>query len=372
MNSDILKFIRHKSYRKIKNIGRGGLGKAILIRDEEIGKDFVCKKYIPINGVNPQEYFTNFVKEIKLMFDANHTNIIRIYNYYLYPEYTTGYIIMEYVKGEIISNYLATNSENINTIFEQVINAFQYLENCKILHRGIRDANILITNEGIVKLIDFGFGKKIEYEVDNYKSISLNWWCDTPDEFVDEVYDVKTEIYFVGKLFEQIIKDNSIESFLYIDELRNMIIKDPNNRTASFNEISGSILTKSKLFDNFSDTEKDTYRLFADLLCYGITKIESQSRYNELPNTIKKLELVYQQNMLEKFVQNSNNIARAFISGTFYYRNKSYFYLYALKDFLDMLKKMNTEKQKILMMNIHNRLDSIGRYSDDFPDDIPF
>lgn len=372
----MLKFIRQKNYRKIREIGRGGLGKAILLRDEEIGKDFVCKKYLPISGINPNEYFKNFVHEIKLMFDASHNNIIRIYNYYLYPEYTTGYIIMEYIEGNIISDYLAKNTENINSIFEQVINAFQYLENRKIIHRDIRDTNIMVTDDGTVKVIDFGFGKKIEYEVDKYKSISLNWWCDTPDEFIDELYDEKTEIYFIGKLFEQIIKDYNIESFLYIDELRSMIVKDPKSRIDSFSVIASSILTKTKLFDNFTDAEKETYRLFADLLCNNITKIESQSRYIELPNAMKKLELVYQQNMLEQFIQNANDVSSAFISGPFYYRNRSDFYLFALKDFIDMLKKLNAEKQKILMMNIHNRLNNITRYSDDipdnFPDDIPF
>lgn len=377
MDNDILKFIRQKNYRKLQDLGRGGLGEAILIKDEEIDKVFVCKKYLPINGIKPDDYFNNFIQEIKLMFDANNTNIIRIYNYYLYPEYKTGFIIMEYVEGDIISKYLSENTENINSVFEQVINAFKYLENNHILHRDIRDTNIMVTKEGIVKIIDFGFGKKIEYEADKFKSISLNWWCDIPDEFESELYDEKTEIYFIGKLFEQIIKDYSIESFIYNNELRSMIVKDPKTRVESFNSISDTILTKSKLLDSFTDIEKITYRNFAEGLCNIIKKIESQSRYIELPITISKLELVYQQNMLEQSVQNTNEIARAFISGPFYIRPTfDEFTVYTLKEFIDLLKRINNEKQKILIMNIQNRLNNIERYSNnippDFPDDIPF
>lgn len=376
MDNQILKFIRQKDYVKIREIGRGGLGTAVLIRDSQIEKDFVCKKYSPVKGINPEEYFGNFLQEIKLMFDSNNSNIIRIYNYYLYPEYTTGYIIMEYVEGEIISKYIKENTEKVNNIFEQVINAFQYLEERKIIHRDIRDTNILVTHDGIVKIIDFGFGKKIEYEVEKYKSISLNWWCETPDEFKSEIYDGKTDIYFIGKLFEQLLRENNIDSFLYIEELRKMIVKNADDRIASFSSIANSILSKTRLLDNFSDSEKELYQLFANSLCMSISKIEKSSRYLELPIVVNRLEVVYQQNMLEQYVQNPNDVANAFISGSFYYRNNSEFYVYYLQNFIDLLKRMNAEKQKILMMNIQNRLNKIVRYDDglppDFPDDIPF
>lgn len=376
MDNQIVTFLRQKDYIKIRDIGRGGLGTAILIRDEQINKDFVCKKYLPSHGIDPKEYFSNFLQEIKLMFDVSNQNIIRVYNYYLYQEYWTGYIIMEYVQGEIISEYLRKNTEQVNNIFEQVINAFRYLEERKIVHRDIRETNILVTNDGIVKVIDFGFGKKIEYEADKYKSISLNWWCEIPDEFSNEVYDSKTDVYFIGKLFEQIIRDNKIESFIYLDELRQMIIKDPNKRIGSFNSIADSILTKSRLYDNFSETEKETYRYFADALSACISKIEAGARYIELPNVINKLETVYQQNMLEEIVQNATEICRAFINGTYYYAKNSEFYVYPLKEFIELLKRCTPEKQKILMMNIHNRLNKITRYDDDIPsgfaDEIPF
>ena len=372
MEQKILNFIKNKDYVFEKYLGRGACGKAVLLKDTEIDKQFVCKKYEPMDGIDANLYFKNFLQEIKLMYDSNHENIIRIYSYYTYPAMKTGYILMEYIEGENIAIYIKNNPEQINNVFEQLISGFKYLEEHKIIHRDIRDSNILITKDGIVKIIDFGFGKKIEFESDKYKSVSLNWWCETPNEFENEIYDEKTEIYFVGKLFEKIIKTNGIGNFLYIEELNKMIQKESEKRINSFSEIYTSIFKKIKLIDNFSDDEKEIYRNFADSLISSISKIEYNAKFYELPFVINKLEFVYQENMLEMYVQNVNEVISSFVDGQFYYKKKGYIYVALLKDFIDLLKRSDFEKQKILMLNINNRLKTLERYTEDYPEDIPF
>ena len=74
-----------------------------------------------------------------------------------------------------------------------------------MLHRDIRAGNLLVDNDGQLKIIDLGFGKQVNTSLDFDKSITLNWWCATPDEFRFKRYDFGTEVYFVGKLFEQLI-----------------------------------------------------------------------------------------------------------------------------------------------------------------------
>jgi serine/threonine-protein kinase len=89
MSKDIIRFIKQKEYKFIKELGQGGLGKTILILDSEIGEQFVCKKYSPYDESLKDEYYDYFKNEIKVMFQVNHSNIIRIFNYYLYPEQRT-------------------------------------------------------------------------------------------------------------------------------------------------------------------------------------------------------------------------------------------------------------------------------------------
>ncbi|MDR2143884.1 MAG: protein kinase family protein, partial [Treponema sp.] len=256
MNEKIVEFLRKKDYRLIKNIGRGGTAVTVLLKDDLIDKEFVCKKYLPVNGIDPKEYYNNFLIEIKLLHEISHPNIVRVYNYYLYPDKYTGYLLMEYIDGETISDFISKNPEKINSIFEQTITGFKYLEDHNILHRDIRNTNILITKEGVVKIIDFGFGKKLLFSNDIDKSISLNWWCDIPDEFSQGEYKKETEVYFVGKLFEYLLQQNQIENFSYYSELQLMTKKNPENRVKSFSSLENGLFQKSKLLDFFSDEEK--------------------------------------------------------------------------------------------------------------------
>jgi len=61
MSENIIEFLRKKDYKLIRYIGRGGTGLTVLLKDDIIDKEFVCKKYLPVHGVEPKEYFTNFL-----------------------------------------------------------------------------------------------------------------------------------------------------------------------------------------------------------------------------------------------------------------------------------------------------------------------
>lgn len=160
MKKDIISFVKQKDFKFLKELGHGGLGKTVLLLDPEMAEQFVCKKYAPYDPSLQNEYYDYFKNEIKVMYQLNHPNIVRIFNYYLYPELKTGYILMEFIDGQQIAKYLLANPSRFDDVFHQTINAFQYLETNAILHRDIRQENILVSSEGNVKVIDFGFGKK--------------------------------------------------------------------------------------------------------------------------------------------------------------------------------------------------------------------
>ena len=225
-----IEFLRKKDFKFIKKLGNGALGETVLILDEYINYSFVCKKYKPLQGISKEKYFKNFINEIKLMHLLHHNNIVRVFNYYLYPEYHTGYIVMEYIEGKEIDKYLEEYPENLNSVFEQVISGFAYLEENNILHRDIRPSNIMIDANNNVKIIDFGFGKQLNFSEDNHKSISINWWGgEIPNDFKKNIYDFKTEIFFIGKLFQKIIEVIN-SSFKYEPLLLNMINTDDSKR----------------------------------------------------------------------------------------------------------------------------------------------
>ena len=218
-----------------------------------------------------------------------------------------------------------------------------------------------------------GFGKRIEHSGDFDKSISLNLWCEPPEEFKDALYDFRTEVYFIGKLFEKIIHEKSINHFEYKSILKKMCSRSPDSRINSFFDVEKEI-NNNRFFEiAFSEEEQEDYRRFANLMDDHITKIENGSKYIDDFDRIQlQLEDVYRSFMLEETAPDSALITRCFVSGSYYY-NKTGFSVFAVKEFLRLLKSSSQEKRRIIMANLHTRLDSIPRYDDSSTDDdIPF
>ena len=375
---ELIKFIKQKDYKYIKELGQGGLGRTILILDSELDEQFVCKKYSPYDPKIKDEYYQYFKNEIKLMYHVNNINIVRIYNYYLYPEKNTGYILMEYVNGENIYEYLTGNPSSIDYIFEQVIEAFKYLENIKILHRDIRIENILVSLDGIAKIIDFGFGKIIETDSDHKKSISLNWWCDVPLEFQSGKYDHRTEIYFIGKLFEKMLQDASDDwifiEFKYKLLLEKMVKYDFSERFQTFSEVQENMIESGTNYEYlFTYEEKEVYKEFITNLVAAIAEIDSKTKYKtDVNRMIVDLENIYRSNVLEDIIQNTRDITRIFLDGSYRFYSEPRFGCYNFKEFIRMLKCSNKEKINIILLNIQNRLNSVTRKEEKFYDDVPF
>ena len=376
MDKEVISFIRQKDYKYIKAIGRGGLGRTVLLQDPEIDEVFVCKKYEPIQGIESQEYYKNFVNEIKCLFLLYHRNIVRVFNYYLYPTKTTGYILMEYIKGVIISEYIEENPEAINDIFIQTIEGFKYLEERKILHRDIRNENILVNSDGVVKIIDFGFGKQIEKIEDFNKSISLNWWCPLPADFTQNSYTFKTEIYFIGMLFKYLIQNNNIDNFNYFEELKLMTKENEEERIESFDEILLKISGVQTFDQLFDPDEIKIYQDFAQSINRIIATIDKDIKFNyDTREIVTKLYELYNSNMLEDKIYNLPELVSIFLSGRYSYRTKMVFPVDELKEFLQFFRGCSNQKQKIILKNLYNRIQAIEKFEEydaDFEDDIPF
>jgi serine/threonine protein kinase len=369
----VVHFLRKRDYVFRQVLGQGACGQTVLLHDELIGSDFVCKKYVPFSESHRQELFKNFLREIKLLHEVYHVNVVRVFNYYVYPEQLTGYILMEYIDGQDIEAHLRSEPETINELFVQAIEGFAYLEQASILHRDIRPQNILVGADGTLKIIDLGFGKHIESPRDFDKSISLNWWCAPPIDFDMDTYDHSTEVYFVGKLFEKIILDIGIEHFKFTNLLSTMCERDPARRVQTFFDVRTAVHLNHADDLNFSDNERRAYLDFAGGITKQLTQIEAGTKYTEDIDHIRnQLETAYRSFMLEDKVPDSAAILRIFIRGEYYYR-KAGLPSYIVKEFLDLLRGSSAEKQRVALANLHSRFDAIKRYSkSELDDDVPF
>lgn len=282
---------------------------------------------------------------------------------------------MEYVDGKDIEDFTAEFPDKLNDLFTQAIDGFSYLERSGVLHRDIRVGNLLVSNEGVLKIIDLGFGKQVNTSLDFDKSITLNWWCATPDEFRSKRYDFTTEVYFVGKLFEELIHASSVSQFKYTDALRRMCEPDPDRRIKSFAEIDRAIRSEPITETDFSDEEIEAYRSFANALMSITSKIAQGAKYlTDLTKIQSKLEEIYRSSMLEWKIPDSHRIIGCFVEGGYYYKTKQMVATETVRDFVRLLKSCGAEQARVIIANLDTRLDTIKRYdSEEIQDeDIPF
>ena len=195
-NGEIVRFFKQKDYVMIDNdLGSGSFGKTVVLQDPFIDELFVAKKYEPDDDEDQKEFFDSFLQEIKIMYKLYHKNVVRIFNYYPYEASYTGYIIMEYIDGERIDKYLddCLGVEVPDNLFVQLIDGFDYIEKQGILHRDIREGNILVTKDGVIKIIDFGLGKTfspVDTSKDSMNDIINRFGVERlPKEYFEGKYD---------------------------------------------------------------------------------------------------------------------------------------------------------------------------------------
>lgn len=371
---ELVKFDSMKNFRYLSPLGSGGTGDAHLFKDETTDMLFAFKKYAPKNSNNSDDTYRRFVDEIKILFNISHNSIVRIFNYYLYPEAKTGYLQMEYVEGTVLDDFEPGFGKDWEDIFKEVIYAFEYLEEKKILHRDIRPANILIDKNEDVKIIDFGFGKKLDFEETGGESVFLNWpvtqW---PNEVqLEGVYNHQSEIYFIGKMFQNILRSKGeVERFKFNHIIEIMTKLEPNERYASFNNISQAISEGVLSEINFSGTEKETYKKFADALVGHISYYNDKYEpINDIDSILNKLGTLIRSSSLETFIQDNSQLIRCFIKGSYTYNKRCDIEVQHVKNFYQLLVRLDPYKQKIVLDNIQTRLGGVKINITD--DDLPF
>ena len=200
----------------------------------------------------------------------------------------------------------------------------------------------------------------------------MNWWCELPNEFSNKVYDFRSEVYFVGRLFEKIIRENGIDAFKYNDLLKRMCRAEPEPRIQSF--LAAHTQTESEKFYEieFTELELSEYRAFSNAIKNCVTKIEGGAKYRpDIDRFQRDLEDVYRTFMLEEDIPNAAVVVRCLLDGTYYYR-KAGFPVWVVRDFLHLFKSVGIEKKRIIHANLLCKLDSIPRYKNVEPDDVPF
>jgi serine/threonine-protein kinase len=188
-------------------------------------------------------------------------------------------------------------------------------------------------------------------------------------------YDFGTEVYFVGKLFEQIIVNTGITDFSYTTLLAKMCEHDPHSRTASFVEIEREVLNSQFGDADFSDYELGTYRAFATALQSVLVLFYEDVKYIDDHNRVERqLDDAYRRFMLEENVPDLVPLIRCFIDGGLKYRKGNRFSVATVKAFMRVFRSASEAKRRMILANLHTRFDLVPKEEPPPPagEDIPF
>lgn len=380
-NGDIVSFLKQKNCVMVNNdLGGGSFGKTVLLQDPFTDELFVAKMYKPQYDSMKEKFFKNFIDEIKIMYKLYHPNVVRIYNYYLYENACTGYILMEYIDGEDIRSFMEGyiwKEITIDSLFLQLIDGFSYIESHGIIHRDIRDGNILIDKNGIVKIIDFGIGKTVEQgfvsedslieEINRANSDTL------PQEYSEGIYTSQTDMFYLAELLNRLINEYLIDKsdFSYYEILDKMMKKNPKDRYESFLEVKSAIDKKDFLNMSISDSDKRIYQTFANSIYELINVFTSERSFNNNPETfIQKLEDVVKNNLFEDKIQNNGDLISTLVLSSYRYNLRVSVSCKVVYDFLDWFKTSTVISQKIILSNLITKLSTID--IDYTWEDLPF
>ncbi|HOJ11794.1 MAG TPA: protein kinase family protein [Clostridiales bacterium] len=383
-NGDIVPFLKQKDYIMVNNdLGGGSFGKTVLLQDPFIDELFVAKKYEPVYEEIKEKFYKNFLDEIKILYKLNHRNIVRIYNYYAYEDIFTGYILMEYIDGTNIGKYITEYTGiwdpiSLDDLFTQLIDGFCYIEERSIIHRDIREGNILIDSNGTAKIIDFGIGKmyeKIAQDRDSLVAVINRTDLDIlPHEYYKGIYTSQTDMFYLAELFNRLLQganEQDLLDFSYQDILVKMMEKRPENRYATFANVKEAIGKHDFINMEISQEDKNTYQTFANLVYQTLTSFINEQKFNyDADMFIAKLEKALRHNLFEDSIQKNADVISSIVTSAYRYNNKVDIPCHVVKNFLDWFGSSTTQSQKLILANIISKL-SIINVEEEEPE-LPF
>ncbi len=210
---------RKGDYLILSTLGAGGMGKVYKVRNTLSDRVEAMKVLLP-DLSEQKDLADRFLREIKVLASLHHPNIAE-----LRTALTIGnqlVMIMEYVEGVTLASRLQQEPVRYaDTLFyfDQVLAALHCAHAKQIVHRDIKPANIMLTPEGIVKLMDFGIarsGNDMGLTMAGTTLGSVSYM--SPEQIRCETIDGRSDIYSVGvSLYESItgqrpfVSDNNFE-----------------------------------------------------------------------------------------------------------------------------------------------------------------
>jgi eukaryotic-like serine/threonine-protein kinase len=205
-------------YQLEKRIGHGGMGSVWLAtafgNSQNPGNSQKVAVKLVKRGMDTSEILRRFRMERQVLASLDHPNIARLIDGGSTPE-GMPYLAMEYVEGKPIDQFCESQASAITDrlkLFLDVCAAVQYAHQNLVVHRDIKTGNILVTQAGVVKLLDFGIAKLLRTDLSTLemaqtrpelRPMTLDYA--SPEQVRGEAITTSTDVYSLGVLLYKLL-----------------------------------------------------------------------------------------------------------------------------------------------------------------------
>ena len=231
-----LKGVAFGHYRILEEIGVGGMGQVFRALDTRLHRT-VAIKVLPSTHVADPDRKRRFLQEARAASKLNHPNIVTLHD--MASDGGVDYIVMEYVAGKTLKELIPPEGLPISEAGGyaiQLAGALAVAHAAGLIHRDIKPANIMVTNDGQVKVLDFGLAKQLipagadsldaEQSVPGMLVGTVSYM--SPEQTRGEPLDARSDIFAFGSvLYEAVTGQLAFRAASLLSTMHEIALHDP-------------------------------------------------------------------------------------------------------------------------------------------------
>lgn len=196
----------NKRYKLLRKIGTGGMADVYLAEDLLLDRQVAIKIMHPQLAEDPA-FVERFKREARAVANLQHQNIVNVYDWGADEE--IYYLVMEYLKGQNLKDFLNSRApltpDTVVDIASKICDALTEAHDHEIVHRDIKPQNIILTENGELKVTDFGIAKAASATMTQTGSILGTAHYISPEQALGRKVDVTSDIYSLGVLMYEML-----------------------------------------------------------------------------------------------------------------------------------------------------------------------
>ena len=197
-------------YRVKAELGRGGMGAVYLAEQPGLGREVAIKALIQSPSADPVA-LKRFLQEAQVMARTSHPNLVQVHDVELSGE--TNYIVLEFVRGRSLREWMTRGPippPQVFAVMHGVLQALDYAHRHGIVHRDMKPENVLISDEGMVKVADFGIARLMDDSGAGGTATKTGTTVGTPqymspEQVASSKVDGRSDLYSAGVMLYELV-----------------------------------------------------------------------------------------------------------------------------------------------------------------------